>query len=192
MKYKEIRDELKKELKPARYTHTMGVVETARTLAEAYDCKPKKAKYAALLHDCAKSITDNEKIDLCRKYGVPVSDTELHNPGLLHAKCGAILAKNKYGIEDRDILHAIAVHTTGVPDMNLLDQILFISDYIEPNRKEAPNLDTLRKLALTDPDQTTYLILKDTISYLNTRHSQALDPTTWEAYKYYKDKVKGE
>ncbi|MCC8141591.1 MAG: bis(5'-nucleosyl)-tetraphosphatase (symmetrical) YqeK [Lachnospiraceae bacterium] len=190
MTYKQIQKELKQLLKPSRYGHTLGVVETARHLAEIYDCDANKARYAALLHDCAKYMSNEEKIDLCRKYDVPINDAELANPSLLHAKCGAILAKYHYGIEDEDILHAIAVHTTGEPDMNLLDKIIFVSDYIEPGRETAPNLYTLRQLAKTDLDETTYRILSDTVSYLNNRRDQCMDPTTLKAYQYYKDKVK--
>jgi len=189
MKYKDIQKELKKQLKPSRYGHTLGVVETALDLAEIYGCDANKARYAALLHDCAKYMSAEEKIDLCRKYGVPINNVELENPSLLHAKCGAILAKHHYGIDDEEILHAIAVHTTGEPDMNLLDEIIFVSDYIEPGRETAPNLYTLRKMAKTDLDKTTYRILSDTVSYLNNRRNQAMDPTTLKAYQYYKDKV---
>ncbi len=192
MKYKEIKEDLKQTLKPSRFEHTMGVVETAVRLAKIYGCNVKKARYAALLHDCAKSMGDSEKIDLCAKYGVPVTKAERENPSLLHAKCGAILAKTRYGIDDEKILHAIAVHTTGVPKMNKLDKILFISDYIEPTRDTAPHLDELRQLAEHDLNETVFRILEDTVSYLNNRTNQAMDPTTMKAYKYYRKKVKGE
>ncbi len=188
MKYKDIQKELKHELKSSRYGHTLGVVETAKALAETYGCDTKKAKYAALLHDCAKSLSDEEKIALCREYDVEINDVELQNPSLLHAKCGAILAKHKYGIDDPEILHAIAVHTTGVPGMNLLDEILFVADYIEPGRESLPNLYTLRKLAYHDLDKTVEQILADTVAYLNTRREQSMDPTTLAAYEYYRDK----
>ncbi len=192
MKYKEIESDLKQRLKPTRYQHTMGVVETATHLAQVYGCNEKKARYAALLHDCAKSLSDQEKIDLCAKYDVPISEVERENPSLLHAKCGAILAKYRYGIDDEKILHAIAVHTTGVPKMNKQDKILFISDYIEPSRDIAPHLDELRQLAEKDMNATVYRILEDTVSYLNNRKTQSMDPTTIKAYEYYRKKVKGE
>ncbi len=189
MKYNDIQKELKKELKASRYDHTLGVVETAEALAETYGCDVKKARYAALLHDCAKSLTDEEKIALCREYNVAVNEVELRNPSLLHAKCGAILAKYKYGIDDPEILHAIAVHTTGVPEMNRLDEIIFVADYIEPGRESLPNLYELRKLAYKDLDRTVEQILADTVAYLNTRREQSMDPTTLSAYEYYRNKV---
>lgn len=111
----------------------------------------------------------------------------IQNPSLLHAKCGAILAEHEYQIIDFDILHAIRVHTTGVPNMSLLDKIIFIADYIEPNRDKAPHLKELRKLADKDLDETTYLILKDTVDYLKAHEDQTMDPTTVSAYEYYRD-----
>lgn len=190
MKYKEIQKELKKKMKPSRYKHTLGVVETAEHLAGIYGYDVEKARLTALLHDCAKHIGDEQKIALCREYGVSVSNAEQAEPSLLHAKCGAILAEYEYGVTDYDILHAIRVHTTGVPDMNLLDKIIFIADYIEPNRDKAPRLKELRRLAEADLDLTAYYILEDTVSYLNKRSSQCMDPTTKEAYLYYEELMK--
>lgn len=189
MKYKEIQQDLKGTLKEARFRHTMGVVETAVRLAEIYGCSKKQAKYAALLHDCAKYLPDQDKITMCRREGIPVSRAELNNPSLLHAKCGAILARQVYGVEDEDVLHAIRVHTTGVPNMNLLDQILFVADYIEPGRDSAPDLDRLRELALHDLDLTTYRILEDTVTYLNDRKGAGIDPTTMKTRQFYKDLI---
>lgn len=185
MKIKEIQNDLKKKLKPSRYRHTLGVVETASKLAGRYQYDEKKAELAALLHDCAKYIPDEDKIAMCHENGIPVSDAELRNPSLLHAKCGAVQAEQLYGISDPEILHAIRVHTTGVPDMNLLDKIIFVSDYIEPGRDQAPRLKELRKLAMEDLNQTTCRILEDTVSYLRSRDDQSLDETTLKAWQYY-------
>lgn len=188
----EIKKELEKELKPSRYRHTLGVVETARSLAGRYGADPLKAEYAALLHDCAKCISDEEKIRLCRKYKLPVSDAELKNPSLLHAKCGAIYARRKYNIKDADILHAIYVHTTGCPGMNLLDKIIYTADYIEPGRDKAPGLDRIRRLAMEDLDRTVYEIARDTLQYLKDTNTE-LDETTVSVYNYYKSLIsKGE
>lgn len=192
MEFKEIEDDLKKKLKSSRFAHTLGVAETAKRLAKCYDTDVSQAYLAALLHDCAKYMEDDEKIELCKKYHVPITDAELKNPALLHAKCGAITAKCEYGITDMDILHAIGVHTTGVPEMNLLDKIIFVSDYIEPNRNQAPHLASLRRLAEVNLDMTVYRILEDTVSYLEQNSSQVMDPTTNLAYQYYKKLCKGE
>lgn len=189
MKFEEIQKKLKKELKPSRYKHTMGVVETAGKLAEIHGYDVEKARLAALLHDCAKGIPDEQKFSMCREYCVSVTDAERANPPLLHAKCGALVAEYKYGIGDEEILHAIRVHTTGCIHMSLLDEIIFVADYIEPGRDQAPHLKELRKLAQKDLEQTTYRIMADTVCYLQSspERAQMMDPATYQAYLYYKE-----
>jgi predicted HD superfamily hydrolase involved in NAD metabolism len=89
---------------------------------------------------------------------------ELQNPtALLHAKVGSFLAKEKYGIEDEDVLNAIRYHTTGRPCMSTLEKILYIADYIEPGRKHASNLLQIRRMAFQDLDKTLFKILEDTL-----------------------------
>jgi nicotinate-nucleotide adenylyltransferase len=118
---------------------------------------------------------------------------------LLHGKVGAFLAKDKYHITDDALCHAIAVHTTGVPNMSLLDKIIFVADYIEPHRNTAPRLAELRKMAYEDLDTCVYMILEDTISYLSERQTaeggsendaEDMDPITMETYQYYKENRK--
>ena len=104
---------------------------------------------------------------------------------MLHAKLGAYFAKKRYGVKDKDVLHAIQVHTTGEPGMNMLDKILYIADYIEPNRTKAPDLADVRKIAFEDLDKAMLKILSDTLDYLNERGGE-LDPMTMKAYKYFK------
>ena len=95
-----------------------------------------------------------------------------------------MLAKVKYDIDDEEVLGAIRWHTTGKPNMNLLEKIVYVADYIEPNRCEAPRLEEIRKLAFSDLDRTVAEILYDTINFLNTK-SGAIDPTTQITYNYY-------
>ena len=184
MDKKDIRKKLKKELDKDRYEHTKGVMYTAGCLAMAYHYDVDKAMLAGLLHDCAKCIPTEEKFALCKKHNVLLSQSEIENPALIHAKLGAVLAETEYGVTDPEILHAIQVHTTGQPDMNLLDKIIFVADYIEPNRKLAPNLEELRALAFSDIDGCIAEILYDTLHYLNKK-SGAIDPTTQMTYQFY-------
>lgn len=188
MKRQEIEKQLKKELDKARFTHTIGVMYTAAALAMAHNADMEQALYAGLLHDCAKCIPNDEKITLCEQYEITISDAERKSPFLLHAKLGAYYAKTIYGIEDNDILHAIKVHTTGEPEMNLLDKIIYIADYIEPNREQAPNLTFIRKLAFEDLDKAMEKILSDTLQYLTEKGGE-IDPLTQETYHYFHDIV---
>ncbi len=191
--FHEIQTQLKKELDKDRYEHTLGVMYTAGCLAMRYNYDMKKAMLAGLLHDCAKCIPNEKKIKLCRKNDIILTKIELENPFLIHAKLGAFIASSKYDITDKEILHAIQVHTTGAPAMNILDQIVFISDYIEPNRTKAEDLENIRTLAFEDLNQATLKILSDTLKYLNDhRDRDSIDPETMETYEYYKQEAKHE
>lgn len=175
---------LKKELSSQRYRHTMGVMYTAAALAMKYLYPIDEAMAAGLLHDCAKCISDKEKLDICRKNNLSVSETEAAHPQLLHAKVGAYLAESIYGVKDETILHAIKVHTTGTAKMSLLDKIIFAADYIEPGRQKAPRLSYIRQMAFTDIDRCCAMILQDTMEYLSGSE-KAMDQTTAEAFSYY-------
>lgn len=179
---------LKKYLDAGRFEHTQGVMYTAAALAMRYGENLEKAQIAGLLHDCAKCIPDNKKLKICQKNRISVSEMEQNNPFLLHAKVGAYIAQEKYGVDDKEILSAIECHTTGKPGMTLLEKIIYVADYIEPMRNKAPNLADVRKLAFEDIDLALFKILSDTLSYL--RHStKNLDPMTLQAYEYYKEQI---
>uniref|UniRef100_UPI004056D3C3 bis(5'-nucleosyl)-tetraphosphatase (symmetrical) YqeK n=1 Tax=Agathobacter sp. TaxID=2021311 RepID=UPI004056D3C3 len=181
----EILNKLKAELDAPRYQHTIGVMYTAASMAMAFGYSVERAMLAGILHDCAKCISDEEKIRLCKEHEVEISKAEYANISLLHAKAGAILAKTQYGVEDSEILHAIQVHTTGEPEMGLLDKIIYIADYIEPGRDKAPHLTEIRRLAFSDLNQCMAEILYDTLMYLNIRNG-VIDPLTEQSYDFYK------
>lgn len=185
-KIRKIEKELRKQLDSFRYEHTLGVMYTAAALSMCYRANLEQAMIAGLLHDCAKSIPAEEKIDLCRKNHLPVSEIERENPSLLHAKLGAFLAKEQYGVNEPEILNAIESHTTGKPEMNILDKIIYIADYIEPGRKDLPGMEEIRGLAFTDIDECLYLILENSLAYLSSR-SIPLDPMTEKTYYYYRE-----
>lgn len=184
----EIRKSLKKELDKSRYEHTMGVMYTAAALAMAHGADQKKAMLAGLLHDCAKCIPNEEKMELCKKYHIELTQAEIDNPALIHAKLGAFLARKKYHVTDEEVLHAILVHTTGEPGMNLLDKIIYIADYIEPGRDKAKNLPVVRPLSFQNLDTALLKILGDTLDYLKSTGKE-IDTLTEQTYQYYKSKV---
>lgn len=187
-KIDEIHQLLKEDLRPKRLKHTFGVVDTAVILARKWGCDVEKARLAALLHDCAKYLDSESKIALCAKYGVLVSDVESANPELLHAKAGALLAYEKYNVSDCDILSAIYYHTTGKPNMSLLEQIIFVSDYIEPGRTHSDKLPSYRTIVMENLNLVTAKILKDTLKYLKKQADKKviIDPLTQETYEFYK------
>ena len=181
----DMKKKLSQNLPSKRYEHTLGVEYTACSLAMRYGADMKKARIAGLLHDCAKHLSSEEKIRCTKQYGLPVSEYEQKNPELLHAKLGACFANDFYEINDPEILSAITWHTTGKPDMSLLDKIIYIADFMEPNRDKASNLDMVRKLAFEDIDECLYKILEDSVVYLESRNC-VTDPMTKRTYEYYK------
>ncbi len=186
---KAIRRSLEKIQDAKRFEHTLGVAYTAMSLAMRYDVSIKDAEIAGLLHDCAKCMEDDKKIAFCEKHNIQFSEIERKNPYLLHAKVGSFIAMETYQISNPDIINAILNHTTGRPGMSTLEKIIFVADYIEPNRKHAPNLTQIRKLAFIDLDQTLLWILKDTLSYLNSIDGE-IDPMTQKTYDFYVENLK--
>lgn len=180
----DLQDKMRDELKKSRYIHTVGVAHTAAQMASKWGYDSQMAMVAGMLHDCAKCISDDKRIEICEKNNIEIKPIERKFPHLLHGKVGAFWAETKYDVDNEEILHSIKIHTTGEPEMNLLDKIIFVADYIEPGRDAAPHLTEIRRLAYTDLDKCVYKILDDTIYYLGA-DKDSIDSTTYDAYEYY-------
>ena len=185
-KYNNWRKMLKNDIDKKRYQHSIGVSNTSACLAMRYGCDVWKAYVAGLLHDCAKGLTEDELIGIVSRSNMEITKVERSSPELLHAKAGSVMAQEKYGIDDEDILGAIRYHTTGRPDMTILESIVFTADYIEPNRSGIPNLDKIRQIAFTDIDVAVAMICRGSILYLKKRDRE-IDRTTIDTYEYYKE-----
>ncbi len=185
---KKLKFKIKKILDKDRYQHTLGVAYTASALAMRYGADMEAAFCAGLLHDCAKCIPNEKKYELCKKYDIELNDTEKKAPYLIHAKLGAYLAWHEYKIEQEDIINAVRYHTTGRPDMSLLEEIIFIADYIEPNRKPIPGLEEIRTLSFIDKEEAIKRIAKATLDYVG-KSERPLDPMTNETYEFYSGKI---
>lgn len=144
MDIKEIETDLSNKLSKKRFIHTLGVVNSAMYLAKKYGSNIEDAHLAALLHDCAKEIPLLEMRDLVAD--LPCDQDMLHSGALLHGLAGMVLANTQYGVTNPDILEAIRVHTTGKENMSKLDKIIFLADYIEPNRN-FPGVNDIRLAA---------------------------------------------
>lgn len=185
---RKLRKKIEKVQDAKRFEHTLGVEYTAAALAMCHGASVEDARLAGLLHDCAKCFSDEKRLYVCEKKNIPITEIEGRNPFLLHAKVGAFLAKEKYGVENRDVLNAILYHTTGREGMSLLEKIIFVADYIEPGRKQAPNLPEIRRLAFQDLDKALLWILEDTLKYLK-RSGGETDPMTELTWRYYKNET---
>lgn len=180
----EITAYLRKELKPRRFTHSIGVAYTAASMAMAHGLDVEKALYAGLLHDVAKQYSPKELVECCEKHHIEIRPVERSNPQLLHGKAGAVIARKKFGIKDEDVLNAITWHTTGRPAMTELEKVLYIADYIEPGRDELECMDVLRKTAFADLNKAVYIEADAVLRYILTQGKE-IDYYTEETCNYY-------
>ena len=152
-------------LKYKRIPHVLGTEQEAIRLAERYGADVEKARVAALLHDCTKRLNLPEQLALCRRYGIGLDELEERTLKLLHAKTGAAIAREVFGV-DGEIYSAILWHTTGRPGMTLLEKIMYLADYIEPSRA-FPGLEELRRACYENLDAGLRMGLEMTIREMN-------------------------
>ena len=182
-----MQEKLQSAMSVKRYIHTMGVAEEAVKLAEIYGTSKdvQKARVAGLLHDCAKDYPESMRVRFCKEYKVKMDEVMQKQTDLIHPFLGAEVAKREYQVFDEEILNAIRYHTTGRAGMTLLEKIVFIADYIEPNREKFGGLEEARRLAYQDIDAAMKYILENTIDFVKVR-GRLLHPLSLEALEYYK------
>ena len=165
-------------LKANRVAHVLGCRDMAVELAKRWGADVTDAARAGLLHDITKAIDGPLQLTLCSEYGTMLSDFSRRYPKTLHALTGSLVADRIFG-EKEAVVNAIRHHTTGKADMSLLEKIIYIADYVEPNRTIA-GVDQLRHLAFTDLDAALKMGLQMTVSYLNEQGSE-VSPESREA-----------
>ncbi len=175
-------------LKAKRVRHVLGVEEEAIRLAERYGADVYRARVAALLHDSTKKLDMDGQLALCKRYGVELDELEQRALKLVHAKTGAALAREVFGA-DEAVCEAIRWHTTGRADMTLLEKVIYLADYIEPNR-DFDGVDKLRKAVYDDLDEGLALGLRMSIEEIEQRGGP-VHCNTREAYEYLKGKQHG-
>jgi predicted HD superfamily hydrolase involved in NAD metabolism len=162
-----LQNQLKQILKPSRFTHTLGVIKSAEQMAKRFNVDNEKARVAALLHDCAKNYTNRQMIAIAQAEELPLDEITLAEPQLLHGPVGAVVARQTYGIKDEAILSAIAYHTTGRENMQPLEKIIYLADFIEPGRRY-PGVESLREACQEDDlDGACLMAFTNTINYIN-------------------------
>lgn len=161
----EILEKLKAAITPERFRHSLGVCETAAKMARRFNASVSRARLAGLLHDCARDLPEDKLLDLALAHDIEVTEEDRLVPVLLHGPVGAVIARENYGVEDREVLSAIATHTLGSENMKLLDKIIFIADMIEPGR-DFPGISRLRKAACRDLDAALLDCFDQSLQYL--------------------------
>ena len=166
-----------------RRAHVIGTAETAELLARRWGADPVAARRAGILHDITKALGPREQLHLVARYGMALTTMQRENPKLLHAKTGAVIAREVFGESDA-VYEAIWWHTTGRPEMTTLEKILYIADYMEPNRC-FPGVELLRELVQTNLDAAVYHGLDQSVTYL-LEQGRTVDPDSLEGWKYYR------
>jgi predicted HD superfamily hydrolase involved in NAD metabolism len=175
---------VKEQLTEHRYQHTLGVMETAISLANQYGADVKKAELAAIFHDYAKFRPKEEMKEIIVSQGFP-TDLLDYNSELWHAPVGAYLVEKEASITDSDVLDAIRFHTSGRPGMTLLEKIIYLADYIEPGR-HFPGVDEVRDMAKENLDRALLKAVQNTILFL-MKKNQTVYP---DSFYMYNDLVK--
>lgn len=156
---------LRDKLPEKRYIHSLGVCSTAVKLAEIFNVCKYKAAVAGILHDYAKYLSENEARYYVAKFHIEIDDVMDKQIDLAHGLIGAELVKRELDIEDMDILNAIRYHTVGRKNMTDIEKVIYVADYIEPNRK-FPGVEDIRGIALEDLDKATLMALNNSINHV--------------------------
>lgn len=182
--------QLKPEVSERRFIHSINTMETAKSLAKRLKADVAKCETAGLLHDCAKNITGVMAIEMCERYGIELDYVLRQQTSLLHGYLGRIVAKEKYGIKDDEILDAIEHHTMGRPAMGLVEKIIFLADYIEPHRFFA-GVEELRVIAYKKPDYAVVVAIDGTIRKIISK-GEMIHPKILDTRNYYISIQEGE
>ena len=178
-----LREKAYQYLKSTRVAHVAGVESEAVLLAKKWGEDPETAAEAGILHDITKALSYEEQLNLCEKYGIILDNTEKETPALLHSKTGAAFSREMFGISD-EVYEAIYWHTTGKPDMTVLEKIVYLADIIEPGR-DFPGVDRLRELSYIDLNEAMAEALKgsmeDVLSQGRTPHENSAKAYEWYA-----------
>ena len=157
-------------LKPSRVAHVLGCRDTAVELAKRWGADETDAARAGILHDITKALDGPLQLTLCRCYGKILGEFSRKYPKTLHALTGSLVAERIFG-ENEAVVSAICHHTTGKADMSLLEKIIYVADYMEPNRT-IPGVEELRRLAFSDIDGALKLGLEMTLEHLKNQGSE--------------------
>ena len=168
-------------VKPNRVAHILGCRDTAADLAVRWGANKNDAARAGLLHDITKALDGPLQLTLCREYGMMLDAFHEKNPKTLHALTGSLVVDRIFG-ENREVVAAIRSHTTGKANMNTLEKILYVADYMEPNR-DFPGVEKLRALAYEDLDKALKLGLQMTLELLK-QQGREISPESAEALAF--------
>ena len=167
-------------LNPERVPHVAGCEEEALRLAKRWSLDLDDARESAILHDITKRLSPAENVRILEDHGIPAGKLEFAEEKLLHAQTAAALAKSLFGVSD-EVAGAIRWHTTGRAGMSALEKIIYLADYIEPER-DFSDVGALRLAAYEDLDRALKMGLEMSVKDMEAR---GITPnrTTFDALK---------
>ena len=153
------------QLSKGLFEHILRVEEIAVGLAEAHGLDVQKVRTAALLHDLARAKRPEELISLSEGFGIEIGPMESRMPIFLHGPVAALLARERYGIDDVEIMEAVRVHTTGSAGMGPVARAVFLADKLDPTKdRRYPFNARVRELAGQDLESALLAFLDGEIS----------------------------
>ncbi len=175
---------------PKRLAHVYGVRDTALKLGAKYNLDLEALEITALLHDITKYYSKKDNVEIIDSY---FPETEFiyndYNDNILHAFSAYVLAKRKYKIKNGEILNSILNHTVGRPNMSMYEKVIFVSDYIEPNRTYESCV-KVREIAKESLDLAVFTAIDDSIKFYEKQNSK-IPIIAFEARHYYRKILEG-
>ncbi len=150
----------------SRIQHILRVEQMATQLACHHHLNQEKAAQAGLLHDLAKYFKPTRLLEIARANRLELTPVDQANPHLLHADVSAAIARDQFGVQDRETLAAIANHTLGRPGMDLLSCVVFLADSTEPGRGDSPELAAIRQTCWENLYQAVWMNCDRTLKHL--------------------------
>lgn len=178
-----------KMLSKKRFQHTLNVEEMAVKLANKNGVDAEKAALAALLHDIAKEMAPETQLQILKGNDIISNYAALRDQPIWHGGAAAVLAQRDYGVNDAEILSAIANHTTGKPGMTKLDKIIYMADMVSAERTY-PQAAFLRRKVMENLDEGYFCGLGMSIEWL-LQCGRRVDEQSLLAYKDMKKQLYG-
>ena len=175
-KIEEIKKYTKSCVSESRFSHSLRTAKMCEQICERYGINSQKGYLCGVAHDMCKKLDDSQLIQLAEQDGNPVSQIEKDKPSLLHGRAAAVKIQQEFGIDDPEIIQAIANHTFGGENLCSLAKALYAADKIEPGREHVTReyIDNLLKMPL---DEMLYSVVSESVAYL-TKKGKKINPIT--------------
>lgn len=180
---------LSEQVPESRLQHILRVEKMAHELATYHQLDRTKAQLAGLMHDLAKNFKPQVLWKMANEEGLPVDEVLEAHPHLLHADVSAIVARKEFGVEDEEILQAIANHTLGTAGMDELSCAIYLADSLEPGRGNTPELESLRTLCKENLERAVWQTADYSIQHL-IADKRLIHPRTISTRNWFLQKAK--